>query len=103
MQSAVWRRKPKPGALVHSDQGSVYTSDDWQRFLAAHGLACSMSRRGNCHDNAPVESFFGLFKRERIRRRIDPSKDAARADAFAYIEMFYNPHAATVQTATCRL
>ena len=91
VQSAVWRRKPKPGALVHSDQGSVYTSDDWQRFLAAHGLACSMSRRGNCHDNAPVESFFGLLKRERIRRRIDPSKDAARADAFDYIEMFYNP------------
>ena len=89
--SAVWRRKPKPGALVHSDQGSVYTSDDWQSFLAAHGLVCSMSRRGNCHDNAPVESFFGLLKRERIRRRIYPSKDAARADAFDYIEMFYNP------------
>ena len=89
--SAVWRRKPKPGVLVHSDQGSVYTSDDWRKFLSAHGHVCSMSRRGNCHDNAPVESFFGLLKRERIRRRIYPTKDAARADVFDYIEMFYNP------------
>ena len=89
--SAVWRRKPKPGVLVHSDQGSVYTSDDWRKFLSAHGLVCSMSRRGNCHDNAPVESFFGLLKRERIRRRIYLTKEAARADVFDYIEMFYNP------------
>lgn len=89
--SAIWRRKPKPGALIHSDQGSVYTSHDWQSFLSAHGLVCSMSRRGNCHDNAPVESFFGLLKRERIRRRIYPTKEAARADVFDYIEMFYNP------------
>ncbi|SOO31306.1 transposase (fragment) [Xanthomonas phaseoli pv. phaseoli] len=90
--SAVWRRKPNAGCLVHSDQGSVYTSDDWQSFLASHGLVCSMSRRGNCHDNAPVESFFGLLKRERIRRRIYPTKDAARAEVFDYIEMFYNPN-----------
>ncbi|CEF20138.1 transposase (fragment) [Xanthomonas citri pv. citri] len=89
--SAVWRRKPSAGCLVHSDQGSVYTSDDWRSFLASHGLVCSMSRRGNCHDNAPVESFFGLLKRERIRRRIYPTKDAARAEVFDYIEMFYNP------------
>ena len=89
--SAVWRRKPKSGVLVHSDQGSLYTSDDWQKFLSAHGLLCSMSRRGNCHDNAPVESFFGLLKRELIKRRIYLTKDAARADVFDYIEMFYNP------------
>ena len=89
--SAVWRRKPKPGVLVRSDQGSVYTSDDWRKFLSAHGLVCSMSRRGNCHDNAPVESFFSLLKRERIKRRIYLTKDAARADVFDYIEMFYNP------------
>jgi len=86
---AIWRRKPKLGALIHSDQGSVYTSDDWQSFVSAHDL--SMSRRGNCHDNAPVESFFGPLKRERIKRRIHPTKDAARADVFDYIEMFYNP------------
>ncbi|WP_407470792.1 IS3 family transposase [Xanthomonas campestris] len=90
--SAVWRRKPNAGCLVHSDQGSVYTSDDWRSFLASHGLVCSMSRRGNCHDNAPVESFFGLLKRERIRRRTYPTKDAARAEVFDYIEMFYNPN-----------
>ncbi len=89
--SAVWRRKPASCCLVHSDQGSVYTSDDWQSFLASHGLVCSMSRRGNCHDNAPVEGFFGLLKRERIRRRVYSTKDAAHADTFDYIEMFYNP------------
>lgn len=89
--SAVWRRKPKAGVLVHSDHGSVYIGDDWQKFLSAHGLVCSMSRRGNCHDNAPVESFFGLLKRERIKRRTYLTKDAARADVFDYIEMFYNP------------
>ena len=82
---------PNPVPWFTRTHGSVYTSDDWQSFLAAHGLACSMSRRGNCHDNAPVESFFGLLKRERIRRRIYPTKDAARADAFDYIERFYNP------------
>ncbi|WP_159089750.1 IS3 family transposase, partial [Xanthomonas fragariae] len=70
----------------------VYTSDDWRSFLASHGVVCSMSRRGNCHDNAPVESFFGLLKRERIRRRTYSTKDAARAEVFDYIEMFYNPN-----------
>lgn len=69
----------------------MHTSDDWRKFLSAHSLVCSMSRRGNCHDNAPVESYFGLLKRERIRRRIYPTKEAARADLFDYIEMFYNP------------
>ncbi len=69
----------------------MYTSDDWRSFLVAYGLVCSMSRCGNRHDNAPVESFFGLLKRERIRRRIYPTKDAARTDGFDYIEMFYNP------------
>ena len=89
--SAVWRRKPRPGVLVHSDQGSVYTSDGWRKFPSAHGLVCSMSRRVNCHDNAPAESYFSLLKRERIRRRIYLTKDAARADVFDYIEIFYNP------------
>ncbi len=55
---AVWRRKPKNEVLVHSDQGSQYTSTDWQNFLKSHNLVCSMSRRGNCHDNAVAESFF---------------------------------------------
>lgn len=89
--AAVWRRKPAPGLLLHSDQGSQFTSQAWQSFLAAHGIVCSMSRRGNCHDNAVAESFFQLLKRERIRRKIYPTRDEAKADVFEYIEMFYNP------------
>ena len=66
---AVWRRKPKNKVLIHSDQGSQFTSMDWASFLKHHNLEHSMSRRGNCHDNAVAESFFSLLKRERIRRR----------------------------------
>ena len=88
---AVWRRKPKNTVLIHSDQGSQFTSMDWASFLKAHNLEHSMSRRGNCHDNAVVESFFNLLKRERIRRRTYRSRDEARQDVFDYIEMFYNP------------
>lgn len=89
--AAVWRRKPGPGLLIHSDQGSQYTSDDWLSFLQAHGMVASMSRRGNCHDNAAAESFFSLLKKERIKRQIYPSRTAASSDVFDYIEMFYNP------------
>ena len=88
---AVWRRKPKGKVLIHSDQGSQFTSMDWTSFLKAHNLEHSMSRRGNCHDNAVVESFFNLLKRERVRRRTYRSRDEARQDVFDYIEMFYNP------------
>ncbi|WP_213164841.1 IS3 family transposase [Citrobacter freundii] len=89
--AAVWRRKPAPGLLLHSDQGTQFTSEDWQCFLREHDIVCSMSRRGNCHDNAAMESFFQLLKRERIKRRIYSNHDEARADVFQYIEMFYNP------------
>lgn len=89
--AAVWRRKPAPGLLLHSDQGTQFTSEDWQSFLREHDIVCSMSRRGNCHDNAAMESFFQLLKRERIKRRIYSNHDEARADVFQYIEMFYNP------------
>lgn len=87
---AVWRRKPQGSVLVHSDQGSQYTSHDWSEFLEEHGLKGSMSRRGNCHDNAVAESFFQLLKRERIKRKIYPTREAAKIDVFNYIEMFYN-------------
>ena len=87
---AVWRRKPKDKVLVHSDQSSQFTSMDWASFLKHHNLVHSMSRRGNCHDNAVAESFFNLLKRERIRRRVYRSRDEARQDVFDYIEMFYN-------------
>ncbi|WP_103754512.1 IS3-like element ISPsy29 family transposase [Pseudomonas syringae] len=88
---AVWRRKPKQEVMVHSDQGSQYSSSDWRSFLKANNLVASMSRRGNCHDNAVAESFFQLLKRERIKRKIYTSRQDARSDVFDYIEMFYNP------------
>ncbi len=87
---AVWRRNPQKQVLVHSDQGSQYTSHEWQSFLKAHGLEGSMSRRGNCHDNAVAESFFQLLKRERIKKKIYGTREEARSDIFDYIEMFYN-------------
>ncbi|MFV0422148.1 IS3 family transposase, partial [Oleidesulfovibrio sp.] len=64
---------------------------DWFSFLKAHNLVCSMSRRGNCHDNAVAESFFQLLKRARIKRKTYRSREEARQDVFNYIEMFYNP------------
>ena len=89
--AAVWRRKPKAKVMIHSDQGSQFTSREWQLFLSQHNLDASISRRGNCHDNAVAESFFQLLKRERIRRRTYLTREAARQDVFEYIEMFYNP------------
>lgn len=87
---AVWRRKPKQKVLIHSDQGTQYGSDDWLRFCREHELEPSMSRRGNCWDNAVVESFFGSLKKERIKKRIYKTRELARADVFDYIEVFYN-------------
>ena len=75
---------------IHSDQGSQYGSDDWVRFCRANNLEPSMSRRGNCWDNAVAESFFSSLKKERIKKRIYKTRDMARADIFDYIEMFYN-------------
>jgi len=88
---AVWRRKPEQRVVVHSDQGSQFTSEDWREFLKMHNLEQSMSRRGNCYDNAVAESFFQLLKRERIKRRTYKNREDARRDIFDYIEMFYNP------------
>lgn len=87
---AVWRRKPTQPVIVHSDQGSQYGSDDWIHFCRSHHLLPSMSRRGNCWDNAVAESFFSSLKKERIRKRIYKTRDLARADIFDYIEVFYN-------------
>ena len=88
---AVWRRKPRNRVLIHSDQGSQFTSMESASFLKAQNLEHSMSRRGNCHDDAVVESFFNLLKRERTKRRTYRSREEARQDVFDYIEMFYNP------------
>ena len=91
LMMAVWRRNPKAPVIVHSDQGGQFSSHDWQSFLKAHNLVASMSRRGNCYDNAVAESFFQLLKRERIRRKIYLDREEARRDVFDYIELFYNP------------
>ncbi|ELE9247868.1 IS3 family transposase [Enterobacter kobei] len=90
LMMAVWRRKPDGEVIIHSDQGSQYGSDDWLRFCRANNLAPSMSRRGNCQDNAVDESFFSSLKKERIRKRIYKTRGLARADIFDYIEVFYN-------------
>jgi putative transposase len=77
-------------AIHHSDRGPQYTSDDFRELLNTHGIECSMSGRGSCYDNAPVESFFSLLKRERIRRQTYATREEAKADVFDYIERFYN-------------
>ena len=82
-------QRDKP-VLHHSDRGSQYSSDDFRDLLKKHGIECSMSRRGNCYDNAPVESFFSSLKRERVRRQTYKTRDEAKADVFDYIECFYN-------------
>jgi putative transposase len=88
---AIWRRKPKPGLLIYSDQGAQFTSREWIAFLREHHLEHSMSRRGNCQDNAVPESFFQLLKREKVRRRKYRTREEARRDVFEYIELFYIP------------
>lgn len=87
---ALDQRQPKGDLIHHSDRGSQYTSDDFRDELEAHGIECSMSGRGNCYDNAVVESFFGLLKRERVNRVRYRTREEARADIFEYIECFYN-------------
>ena len=87
---AVWRRGKPRALLHHSDRGSQYTSEQFQRLLSDHGITCSMSRSGNCWDNAAMESFFSSLKTERIGRKIYRTRDEARADVFDYIERFYN-------------
>ena len=87
---AVWRRSPNQDVVIHSDQGSQYSSDEWSRFCKIHGLLPSMSRRGNCYDNAAMESFFSSLKKEKIRRHIFRTREEAKAEIFDYIEVFYN-------------
>jgi len=91
LMMAVWRRGRPDAALHHSDRGSQYTSDQFQRLLADQGIQCSMSRAGNVWDNAAMESFFSSLKTERTARKVYRTRDHARADVFDYIERFYNP------------
>jgi len=90
LSMAIGSRRPERVLIHHSDRGSQYTSDDFRDELEKHGIECSMSARGNCYDNAVVESFFGLLKRERVNRVRYRTRDEARADVFDYIECFYN-------------
>ena len=90
MLMAIWRRGPKQALLHHSDQGSQYTSEQFQKLLGAHGVTCSMSRSGDCWDNAAMESFFSSLKIERVYRNTYRTRDEAKADVFDYIERFYN-------------
>ena len=88
---AIWRRGRPISLVHHSDQGSQYTSEQFQRLMADHGITCSMSRSGNVWDNAAMESFFSSLKTERTARKVYRTRDDARADVFDYIERFYNP------------
>lgn len=84
-------RRDRPTAVVHhSDQGAQYTSEDFRRLLDSHNITCSMSRRGNCWDNAVMENFFSTLKTERLSRKQYRTRDDLRADVFDYIERFYN-------------
>ena len=87
---ALANRAPTAGLLHHSDRGSQYAATSYQRILAAYGLRPSMSRKGNCGDNACVKSFFGTLKRERVYHRRDATRDEAKQDIFEYIEVLYN-------------
>ena len=87
---AVWRRGRPTSLLHHSDQGSQYQSEAFQRLLAELGIVCSMSRSGDVWDNSAMESFFSSLKTERVNRRVYASRDEARADVFDYVERFYN-------------
>lgn len=87
---AIWRRGKPDALLHHSDQGSQYSSEQFQRLMADNGVTCSMSRSGNVWDNAAMESFFSSLKTERVCRKVYRSRNAARADVFDYIERFYN-------------
>lgn len=90
LTSAIRARRPEPGLVYHSDQGSQYTSDKHRSLLRRHGLVASMSRRGKCLDNAPAESFFASLKSDLIRGRHFATHAEARAELFDYIETFYN-------------
>jgi putative transposase len=90
LQMALWRRKPSPGLLHHSDRGVQYAAADYQRLLAKHGIECSMSRKGNCWDNACVESFFSTLKLERVYHQQYRTRAEAKQDVLEWIELTYN-------------
>lgn len=88
---AIWQRSPKAGLIVHSDRGSQYASTQYRRLLKGHGFVGSMSRKGDCWDNAVVESFFGSLKQELVQWKHYQSRHEAQQDILRYITTFYNP------------
>ena len=90
LEMAVSRQLPDAGLIAHSDRGAQYASEHYQRTLTTHGIECSMSRRGDCWDNAPAESFFATLKKELVHHEVYETRTEARASLFEYIEVFYN-------------
>jgi putative transposase len=90
LRMAWFRRRPKPGLIHHSDRGSQYCSHDYQQQLKAYGMQASMSRKGNCWDNAPMESFFNSLKNECTHQARYTTREEAKQETFEYIEPFYN-------------
>lgn len=89
---ALARRSPREGLLHHSDRGVQYASDDYQHLLRLHGIECSMSGRGDCWDNAVMESFWGTLKTELVNHEHYQTREQAQASIFEYVEVFYNRH-----------
>jgi len=92
LRMAIWRRQPLSGLIFHSDRGQSYCSKNFQKMLKIHGMISSMSRKGNCWDNAVAESFFGSLKTERVFFSSYRTREEAKRDIVDYIEMFYNSY-----------
>jgi transposase InsO family protein len=92
LKMALWQRKPRAGLIVHSDRGSQYASHEYRKLLIQHGCLGSMSRKGNCWDNAVAESFFGSLKQEQVQWQNYQTRYEAQQDILDYIAMFYNPY-----------
>ena len=92
LKMAIWQRRPDAGLIVHSDRGSQYASKAYRRLLKAHGLIGSMSRKGNCWDNAVAESFFGSLKQERVQWRHYQTRYEEQQDVMQYMTMWYNSY-----------
>lgn len=90
LNQAIGRTKPQNGLLLHSDRGIQYASKDYQKLLTKHGIICSMSRKGYCYDNAPMESFWGKLKSEWLNDKVFKTREEAKKAVFEYIELFHN-------------
>ena len=99
--AAVWAKRPRPGLIHHSDRGSQYCAQAYQDQLREFGLIPSMSRKGNCYDNAPMESFWGTLKNELVHHRRYETREQARREIMEYIELFYNRQRRHARLGNC--